>query len=269
MSNEFQNQVLGQSGLIAGPLGVAASYGAPAEAFEEAFEKGCNYFYLGSGRKRSGMKQAIRNICDNGNRDKLIVALQIYARIGLFTESLFKMTLKSLNIDYADILVLGWHNSHPSAMLLDRALNLKEKGLVRFIGMSGHNRKLFPQLDKEGLFDVFHIRYNAAHRGAEKDAFPYLSGEHGPGIVTYTATRWGHLLNPKKMPLGESPIAARDCYRFVMSNPSVNVCLCGPQNISQMREALTSLALGPLDEEEMNRVKMLGDHVHQTVRSFF
>jgi hypothetical protein len=36
---------LGKTGLKVGRLGVSAGYGAPAEAFEDAFEKGCNYFY--------------------------------------------------------------------------------------------------------------------------------------------------------------------------------------------------------------------------------
>ena len=33
----METRVLGRTGLEVGPLGVAASYGAPAEAFEEAF----------------------------------------------------------------------------------------------------------------------------------------------------------------------------------------------------------------------------------------
>jgi hypothetical protein len=36
----FTKKILGRTGLKVGPLGLAASYGAPAEAFEEAFEKG-------------------------------------------------------------------------------------------------------------------------------------------------------------------------------------------------------------------------------------
>jgi len=62
----FTKRILGGNGLKVGPLGLAASYGAPAEAFEEAFEKGCNYFYLGSGRHKAGMRQAIRNLCRQG-----------------------------------------------------------------------------------------------------------------------------------------------------------------------------------------------------------
>ncbi|MBW1984170.1 MAG: hypothetical protein JRI53_05580 [Deltaproteobacteria bacterium] len=269
MNNENQIRTLGNTGLKVGRLGVAASYGAPAEAFEEAFDKGCNYFYLGSGRHSGGMKQAIRNICDKGYRDKLVVAIHNYGRIGLLTEYFFKKTLRSLNIDHADVLILGWHNRRPANMLLDRALALKKKGLVKFLGMSGHKRSLFPKLADEGLFDLFHIRYNAAHRGAEQDAFPFLTGNESPGIITYTATRWRHLLNPKKMPPGESPLSAADCYRFVFSNPAVAVCLSGPANINQMREALTALDLGPLEPDEMKRIKLIGDYVHKTSKSFF
>ncbi len=67
--------VLGRTGLKAGRLGVAASYGAEANAFEEAFERGCNYFYWGSMRK-NGMRQAIQNICAQGKRDESITVIQ-------------------------------------------------------------------------------------------------------------------------------------------------------------------------------------------------
>jgi len=269
MNREFQKGILGATGLNVGRLGVAASYGAPSEAFEEAFERGCNYFYLGSGRKRAGMKQAIRNICSRGQRDNLVISIHTYARMGISIEHFFKKTLRSLNTEHADILILGAHNQRPSRILLDRALTMKKKGMVRFIGMSGHNRRLFPKMAEEGLFDVFHIRYNAAHRGAEEESFPFLSGENRPGIVTYTATRWGQLLKPKKMPAGQSPLLSSDCYRFVLSNPAVDVCLCGPKDTGQMRAALSSLELGPLDAGDMERVKMIGDHLHQKSKIFF
>ena len=68
-------KVLGKTGLSVGRLGVAASFGAPTEAFEEAFERGCNYFYWGSMRK-SGMRDAIKNICGKGRRDDLIIVMQ-------------------------------------------------------------------------------------------------------------------------------------------------------------------------------------------------
>ena len=121
----------------------------------------------------------------------------------------------------------------------------------------------------DNFYDLFHIRYNPAHRGAQTEVFPKISRPGGPGIVSYTATRWGHLLDAKNMPTGRTALNASDCYRFVLSNPSVDVCMCGPKDILQMRGALRSLDLGPLSKEEMEKVKTVGDHVHDTVGGFF
>ncbi len=264
----FKERILGETGLKVGPLGVAASYGAPAEVFEAAFEKGCNYFYLGGGWRRAAMKQAIRNLCRKGLRDRLVVALQSDARFGYLMEWFCRYNLRSMGIEQADVLVLGWHNRRPSSGLVRRAQEMKTKGLCRFLAMSGHQRSLFPQLAEEAQFDLFHIRYNAAHRGAEDEIFPHLKGRDRPGIVSYTATRWGELLNPKKMPAGESVPAPGDCYRFALSNPAVDVCMCGPKNLAEMQAALPALDLGPLDEEEIGRMKRIGDCVRSNTRKF-
>jgi len=264
----FKERILGNTGLRVGPLGMAASYGAPAEAFEEAFERGCNYFYWGGGRRKAGMKQAIRNICRQGRRDQLVIAVQSYARSGHLMEWIYKSRLRAMGIEQADILVLGWHNRRPSPGLVRRARALKAKGLCRYIAMSGHQRKLFPQMAADGQFDLFHVRYNAAHRGARTEIFPHLQGDGRPGIVSYTATRWGQLLNPKKMPPGESVPAPADCYRFALSNPAVDVCMCGPKNIAEMRAALPAVDLGPLGNEDMQRMKRIGDYVRSTNKRF-
>jgi predicted aldo/keto reductase-like oxidoreductase len=106
MTNTFMKT----TGLEVGSLSLSASYDTPASAFEEAFEKGCNYFYIGSGRRSTGMKEAIRNLVAKGHRDKIAIAIHTYAKLGLLAEFFFKRALKSLNIDYADVMILGWHN---------------------------------------------------------------------------------------------------------------------------------------------------------------
>jgi predicted aldo/keto reductase-like oxidoreductase len=255
---------LGRTGLKAGRLGISSSYGAPAQAFEEAFERGCNYFTWGTfikGRSPE-MQEAMKNIVKRGGREKLIVAMLSYAHNALLTEVFFKRGLKALGMDYADILILGYFPRRPSQRIIDGVLRLKEKGLARSIGLTSHNRRLFPQLEGEDLFDVFHIRYNAAHRGAETEIFPYLKKDGGAGIVSFTATAWGKLMKPQKMPPGETPLTAVDCYRFVLSHPSVHVCMMGARNIQQMRESLTVLETGPMTEEELNRLRGIGDHIH-------
>ncbi len=269
MESDFTKSTLGRTGLAVGRLGLAGSYGAPAGAFETAFEQGCNYFYSGSGRKRSSMKAAVRSLVAQGHRNRMVISIQTYARMGIMTEVLFKQALKSMNIDHADILMLGWHNSRPSNRLIDFSLSMKEKGLARFTGMSGHNRKLFADLAQDPCFDLFHIRYNPAHSGAKTDCFPALEQENPPGLVTYTATRWGHLLKAKHMPPGEAPLTASDCYRFSLSNPKVNICLCGPKDEEQMAHALTALSLAPLTAEEQERITRIGAYVHDNTGGFF
>jgi len=259
---------LGRTELRVGRLGVACSYGAPTTAFEEAFEQGVNYFYWGSMRK-AAMAQAIRNIIANGKRDELVIVVQSYSRSAILMEQFFKQALKTLKIDNADILLLGWHNRAPADRILDRALAMRNRGMFRFLAVSGHQRAMFAQLADDLRFGLFHVRYNAAHRGAETEVFNRMPANDRPGIVTYTATRWADLLNPSKMPAGEKPLSATDCYRFVMSHPTVDVCMSGPKSTEEMRQALKALQLGPMSGDELERARRIGDHVHVNHRRFF
>ena len=80
--------------------------------------------------------------------------------------------------------------------------------------------------------------------------------------MVFTATCWGKLLKPKPMPAGDRPLAPADCYRFVLSHPDVDVCLTGPSTPSQMADNLRALTAGPLDAEEMARVRRIGKHIY-------
>jgi len=262
--NFHEPAVLGRTGLKVGRLGVASGYGAPAAAVEEAFERGCNYFTWGTVIKgySEPMRQALKNIVAKGQRDRLVLAAFSYAHDNFLTERLLARGLKSAGLDYADVLILGYFSRRPPLRLIDGALRMKEKGLIRFIGLSSHNRKLLGELARNGEFDVMHLRYNAAHRGAETEIFPFLGEERRPGIVSFTATRWGKLLNPKKMPPGEKPPTAADCYRFVLSHPAVDVCISGAKTVEQMRENLAGLDAGPMSDAELARMRRIGDHIH-------
>ncbi|MBA7621970.1 hypothetical protein ES703_29341 [subsurface metagenome] len=255
---------LGKTGLEAGRLGIASSYRASAEAFEEAFERGCNYFVWNSfirGRSKE-MKKAIRNIVSKGQRDKLIIAMHSYGHDAFINRYFLQRSLKALGVDHIDVMLLGYYSRKPGKNVLAGALRLKEKGLTRFVGVTGHSRKLFPKLDEEGKLDVFHVRYNAVNKGAETDVFPHLKERDRMGVVAFTATRWGQLLQQKRMPEGEIAPTAADCYRYVLSNPNVDVCLTGTKDIKQMRENLSLLELGPMNEQEMERMRRIGDFLY-------
>jgi aryl-alcohol dehydrogenase-like predicted oxidoreductase len=80
-----------------------------------------------------------------------------------------------------------------------------------------------------------------------------------PGIVSFTATSWGELLSPKKLPSHDRQPTAADAYRFVLSNPKVDVCLTGPKSPEQFRDALEALDKGPMTEEELAWMRRVGD----------
>lgn len=259
-----QPTVLGKTGLKVGRLGISSSFGAPTEAFEEAFERGCNYFTWGTFIKGRlpAMREAIRNLIAKGKRHELVIGLLAYSHSGFLTERFCQSALRALGTDYIDVLLLGYYSWTPSQGIIESALSLKQTGLTRFIGITGHERKMFPEFRKMGVFDLFHLRYNAVHRGAETEVFPYIGGDDRPGVVSFTATAWRKLLNPKKMPAGEQPPSAADCYRFVLSNRAVDICMTGTQTLDQMRHNLGVLQMGPMTDQEMARMRRIGDHVY-------
>ncbi len=252
--------VLGRTGLSVGPLAVSGGYGCDARSLREAFDRGANYWYHGS-RRLPGMTQGIREIVAAGQRDRLVLLLQSYARWPWLMEMTFARGLRQLGVDHADVLLLGWFNTMPSAALMDRVEAMRARGLFRHLAVSSHERAMFPKFAADLRFDIVHLRYNAAHPGAERDVFPAMPEGAPPGVVAYTATSWGQLLAPGRMPPGASPLRGRDCYRFALSNPNIHVCMTGPKDAAQMHEALAALDEGPLSPEEDTRFRRIGAHI--------
>jgi aryl-alcohol dehydrogenase-like predicted oxidoreductase len=256
--------ILGRTGLSVGRLGVGASFGVPADAIEMAFERGVNYFYWGSIRKEP-MAEGIRRVISR-NRDRAVIVVNGFIRIGMRYRQIVESSLRALGTEYVDVFLMAFQYHRPRQSLLDTVLKMKDEGKIRLLALSSHRRGVFPEVESEKIFDVYHVRYNAAHRGAEHDVFPHLPKEDGPGIVAFTATRWGKLLLDSWMPPGEKAPTAADCYRFALSHPSVHVCLTGPNNRQMMEHALTALDQGPLSPDEMAWMRRVGDYIYQKKR---
>jgi predicted aldo/keto reductase-like oxidoreductase len=263
---DFRQHVqLGQTGLMVSRLGIASGYGVPAASIEKAFhEHNLNYFFVSFGKRRQ-IKIALHNLLP-GYREKMVIALPYFpVDKGFLMRRSVEGWLRKLNLDTIDVVILqGVRN--PSGLLINRALRLKEEGKVRFVGMSSHNRSFFGRIARGDLklpVDLFHVRYNLVHRGAEKDIFPHLSPGSSPGIVVFTATCWRKPLKAMNMPAGEEPLTAADCYRFVLSNPNVDVCITGPSNAQQMEENLKVLSGVPLSDDETTWIKRIGDHIYR------
>jgi aryl-alcohol dehydrogenase-like predicted oxidoreductase len=256
----MERRKLGRTGLEVGRLGISAGYGVPAMAVERSFERGVNYLYWGS-RRTPGFAEALRNLAPQ--RERMVLVLQSYSRVAALVGWSLERALRSIHYDYADVLLLGLWNKAVPAKILEASLRARERGLVRHIAISTHHRPWVKQLAADREIGVVHLRYNALHRGAEREVFPLLpAAETSAGIVAFTATSWRQLLKGKGLPDGDSVPTAGDCYRFVLSQPRVDVCMTGPSTAEHAEEALCAAELGPMSEEELERMRRAGAAIH-------
>jgi len=227
---------------------------------EEAVERGVNYLWWGALRTKK-MARGIRAVARKGRED-LVVVMHAVARKPAAISKRVEGALRQLGLDYLDVLLLGNHTRAPAPRLMEQVVGLKEQGKLRFLALSTHNRPLIPELEKDRQIDIYHLRYNAAHRGAEAEVFDHLPDQGGPGIVTFTSNRWGSLIDPARMPPGEPPPSPADCYRFVLAHPRVHVACCGPASSDELRQNLECLERGPMSDEELERMRRIGRHVY-------
>jgi aryl-alcohol dehydrogenase-like predicted oxidoreductase len=266
MHPAFTPRPLGRTGIIAGRIGLASGYGCPGEAVERAFDLGLNYFYWGSIRRDSFAK-GLRHLMPR--RDQFALVIQSYSRIAALIPWSLERALRKLRTDHADVLLLGLWNKETSQRILEASLRLRERGLVRHLALSTHHRALVVQLANDSPYDVFHIRYNAVHTGAEQDIFPHLPAENRPGLVCFTATSWKQLMNPRKTPAGERTPTAADCYRFVLTEPSIDVCIAGPASAEQFKAVLSALDSGPMSPDELAWMRRAGSAIYGTEKPGF
>ena len=248
----------GSTGLMTCPIGLGSSYGIGADDVEHAVERGVNWLYWGSLRRPSfglGITRAAKR-----DRGGVIVVVQSYSRVAALMPWSVERALRTLKLDHADVLLLGMWNEPVPERILDIARTLKERGRVRHVLVSSHRRTTFEKHVAEPLVDAIMVRYNAAHPGAEDDVFPRLPARR-VGVVAYTATCWGRMLDPRRVPEGMPVPRASDCYRFALTNPAVDLVLAGPRDRVELDEALSALDRGPMDADEIAWMKRVGTAV--------
>lgn len=244
-------------------LGLAATYRPGERTVRCALDHGVNYLF--GFAIDTNITRVVRGM-NADQREKVVLATGAYNWLVGHT-SLKKSldnALRRYRTDYIDVFhFLGIMKPKDFPPLVQEELNaLRAEGKVRATAVSCHDRKFAGELAALGAVDALMIRYNAAHPGAEADIFPHVAA-HNTGVISYTATRWRRLvIRPRGWPRSEPIATAGQCYRFVLSHPSVQVALTAPSSEAQLLENLREVERGPLPEDEMAFLRRYGAYVH-------
>jgi aryl-alcohol dehydrogenase-like predicted oxidoreductase len=269
VGNDFLQTTLGRTGIPVFRLGLAGSYRPGEQVIRGALDEGVNYFFCYGFDAQ--MIRVLRGLSAD-QREKVVIGTGAYNYIWGHQDlkRTLEKRLRQLRTDYIDVFhFLGVMKPEQFTLRVRGDLEaIRHDPRVRAVSISCHDRKFAARLASEGALDCLMARYNAAHRGAETEVFPALKS-HDVGLVSYTATRWSYLIRRSRKWPREKPVPTPgQCYRFVLSNPAVGVCLNAPANGRQFRENLEAVRLGPLPEDEMQFMRDYGDCIHKNAGWF-
>ena len=224
----MESRTFGATGISVSPLALSGSFGIDADATERAFhELGVTTFFVTT--RMRGLVEGVRRLFAAGHRDRITLVCGAAIPFGFNVEREWRTLAKVLGVEQIDVFLLYWVQAHwyVTGNTWPTLAKLKEEGKARALGVSCHDRPMARALVDELSLDALMIRYNAAHRGAEREIFDSLDVNARPGIISYTATRWGRLF---KAVDGLGPMSAGECYRFALAHPKVDTVLSRARN---------------------------------------
>ena len=260
----FGMRPFGRNKAMVSPIALAGSAlgmrEPPIDVYRMGLERGINFFFWDGMFKN--MTRALLELSAEERSKLFIVAAIPFGGPKQIRKGLMKR-LKLLCLERFSSFHLGWVRSRfrIRQSVLDELVSLREEGLCDNIGLSIHQRRLAFEISQKNVFDVFMVRYNAAHRGLEADFLDRLDTGNRPSVMTYTATRWRKLL---EKPPGWKEDLPRpgDLYRFALSHPLVDAVCMAPYNIEQLEANLAVISEGPLKPEESSFIRRFGDAVY-------
>jgi aryl-alcohol dehydrogenase-like predicted oxidoreductase len=260
-------------------LGLAGRVGSALtpDDVNHALERGINFLnWPGKADEPGGGDAVSEAVAGLGpRRESVVVCVQFGARTASDGAAELRAVLAALRSEYVDVLTFyyveraaEWDELCARGGALEYVAAAKRDGVVRRIGATSHQRPLAATMARSGKLDTLMIRYNAAHRGAERDIFP-VTDALGVPVIAYTALRWGALLrHTPDDPPEFVPPPAPDWYRFALQSPSVAVALAAPASRAELEEDLQVLTAGPLTPAEYERLAAHGQRVHRHAGGF-
>jgi aryl-alcohol dehydrogenase-like predicted oxidoreductase len=209
-------------------------------------------------------------------RESVVVSVQFGARAAADAALELRSILATLGTDHIDVLTFyyveraeEWRQLIGPGGALAYCRAAQRDGTIRRLGITSHQRALAAEIARSRLVDALMIRYNAAHRGAEREVFPFTDALGMP-VIAYTALRWGALLKPTADDPPDFRVPeAPDWYRFVLQSSSVAVVLAAPASRAELEEDLMVLATASLlRPEEYARLAEHGERVRRHAGRF-
>ncbi len=241
MAYEIPKTVLGRTGLTVTRLGTGGAYCESADTYREAID--CGVTYVDTARTyRDGEDEKVIGAAIKGKRDDLVLATKTQARDAKDARRELETSLRLLGVDYIDVYQLHYLNTPEARQqalapsgAMEMAQKAREEGLIRFIGVTGHDWFQVQEAVDTGLFDTVLCWYNCAMSIPERTVFR-AADEHGTGVVIMNASRNDRLFEASDAPPSE------DFYRYVLSHKSVNVTIMGLRNIERFHRVAKALS---------------------------
>jgi hypothetical protein len=240
---------------------------ADPRAIGAAFDAGINFFLVTADMHWPLYEGTRRGLADlfarsPGIRDRIVVAVVSYMTQPEFCHAPFREVLDALpGLRHIDVTVAGGSYRKDFAVRAEQYALHAHVG-ARAFGTSFHDRAMAGKAMRERLVDIGFIRYNALHRGAEKDVFPHVPARRRSLLYNFTSTH-GYLRPERYAALGLSGAhwqpKVTDYYRFVLARREIDGLLCAPRSPREVEALVRAMEEGGLTEEERVYIRDLAD----------
>ena len=271
---------LGGTGLLVSEIGLGCEGFAEDECrntkklLDEAESQGINYFdlYASDPKVRASVGEALK-----GRREKFIIQSHVCS---IWKDGQYKRTrnidevkkgmeemLALLQTDYIDVGMIHYVDSMKDwravadGPVLAYVQELKEKGVIRHIGLSSHNPEVALEAVKSGVIEVLMFSVNPCYDlqpasedveelWAEKNYKEHLINMNPErqelyetcqrldvGITVMKAFGGGDLLDEKLSPAGKA-LTVNQCIHYALTRPGVSTVLAGAHTVEQLRQSI-------------------------------
>ncbi|MFN6566151.1 aldo/keto reductase [Dendronalium sp. ChiSLP03b] len=255
-------EIVTPQGQPASILGLAGQQQMDATCVSVAFEALINYFFFYD-LKVENFLDGLKSLL-GAKREQVLIATGSEDRDIISLRNYLNCVRDRLNINGVDVFFVEYvspsDDINQVCEVLEALRYWKDSGILRYVGVTTHNRRIAKELIESGQCDVLMHRYNMAHRKVQEDVLPAAQSLDVP-VVAFTCTRWGSLLKGHPDWQAEPPTAA-DCYRYVLHHPAVRLALTAPQTTQQLEQNLSVLHAPPLSSQEATHWQKYGDLIY-------